>query len=140
MPQHDVEMPIPLLVRHVDEVGVLGHADDVDDAVDAAHLLGRITKQALGVGTLGGIAGPRDAIHFGRDVVGQPLIKVDAEDLSAGLVQGVSGLTADALAGADQDQVAIVEAELALVVGDLAVVSARHESVCAMVSAQWTRV
>ena len=39
--QHDVEVPVPVLVGHLDEVGVPGHADDVDDAVDPAELRGR---------------------------------------------------------------------------------------------------
>ena len=57
--QHDVEVPVPVVVGHVDEVGVARHADDVDDAVDPAERAAGVVEHALHVGAVERVAAER---------------------------------------------------------------------------------
>ena len=77
--QHDVEVPVPVLVVEVDERGVAGHADDVDEAVDATERGLGVGEEPLGVGALRGVAGPGDAADLVGDVGREVLVLVDAE-------------------------------------------------------------
>ena len=79
-----------------------------------------------GPGPVGGVAGPAHAVDLGGDVVGPVLLDVHAEDLRPLLGQGVGGLAADALAGADDHEALAVQAEQVGVVRNSGVIGTRH--------------
>ncbi len=83
MSKDDVLVPVPQIVGDVDQVGVLGHSDDVHDAVDAAERNTSVGEETLGVGAIGGVAGPGVTADLLGHVVGQVGVLVDAEDLGA---------------------------------------------------------
>ena len=87
---------------------------------------GRLGEEPLGVGRVGGVAGPRDAADLVGDVVGEVRVEVDAEHPGPRLSQRVRRLAADALPGPDRRRRLAVEAQQAEVVGDLGVVGSRH--------------
>ena len=104
--------------------------------VDATELAPCFGNGLLHLVAVAGVGRPRDAVDLGGDVVGQLLLVVDAEDARPDRRQGVGGLAADALAGADHDHPAPVEADPRRVVGDFAVVDPGHLAVT-VASARW---
>ena len=124
--QHDVEVPVPVFVGHLNNVRVPGHADDVDDAVDAAEVACRVPEHALDVVPFVRVTRDRDAVDLGRDVGGEVGLDVDARDARAHRREGVRRLAADALAGAEHHEAAPVEPQQPRVVGHERVVGAGH--------------
>ena len=131
MTQHDVEVPVPLLVGHLDEVRVARHPNDVDDAVDAAEFRGGVLEQPFHVGPVGGVADERLGADFGGDVGGEVAVHVDGHQARADRRQGVRRLPPDALPCADHDEPSTVEPQQSLVVRDRRVVGSGHEPVTA---------
>ena len=100
--------------------------DDVDDAVEPAQRRLRLVEQSLGVGPGGRVTRPGHATDLLGDLAGEPGVDVDAEHLRPHRAEGVGGLAADPLAGADQHESAAVEAQETGIVGNRGVVDARH--------------
>ena len=123
----------PQLVVHVEQAPVLRHAHDVDDPAqarrpDLAQQTRRRGEEPFGVGAYRGVPDPGHPAHLGGDVVGQVLVEVHAAHLRPRLGQGVGGLAADALAGADDDDAPALHAQHGQVVGDRRVVRSGHRS------------
>ena len=91
MAQTDVEVPVPVLIGQLDEVGVARHAHDVDDAVEPAKCRLGLVEQALGIGPA--VASPTRPRHdLLGDLAGEPGIDIDAEHLRPDRAEGVRGL------------------------------------------------
>ena len=129
MAQHDVEVPVPLFVGHLGDVGVARHPDDVDDAVDAAELGGGIGEQQLDVGTVDGVAREADAVDFGGDVGREVGIDVDDREPRPHGRERVRRLAPDPLPRAEHDEALAVEAQQPRIVGDGGVVGSGHVAV-----------
>ena len=109
MAQHDVEVPVPLVVAEVEDRRVLRHADDVDDGVETAERPDRVLEHARRVVPAGRVAVPRDAtdlLGHSRRALG---LDVDAADPGPDGRERVRGLATDPLAGADHEHPATVE-------------------------------
>uniref|UniRef100_A0AAU2JMV7 Uncharacterized protein n=1 Tax=Streptomyces sp. NBC_00049 TaxID=2903617 RepID=A0AAU2JMV7_9ACTN len=112
-------MPVPAGVVQLGQPRVAGHADDVDDSADrTAEQLRSLLEQSPYGAAVGHVAGVRDAPGLGGDGPGALLVQVRAQHPGAPGGEGVGGLPPDAVAGAQQDQTAAVEAVQAGVVGD----------------------
>ena len=128
MTQHDVEVPVVVVVRHVDDVGVSSHADDVDQTVEPAETPIDLREHPLGIGALVRVARDRDAVDLAGDVGREVAVDVDAGDARTDRRQRVRRLTADALTGAEHDEAAAVEPQEPRVVGNDRVVGAGHDA------------
>ena len=95
-------------------------------AVEPAELLVGGVEHGGGAVPVGGVAGPAHPVDLGGDVVGPVLLDVHAEDLRPLLGEGVGGLAADALPGADDHEALALQAQEVGVVRNRRVVGSRH--------------
>ena len=128
VPQHDVEVPVPVVVVDVEQRRVPCHPHDVHQAVEATERPGHLVEDPLGVVAAAGV--PRDghALHLVGDLPGPCRVDVDARDVCPDGREGVHGLASDPLPGTHHDEASAVEAEPRRVVRHRRVVSARHRS------------
>jgi hypothetical protein len=95
--------------------------------VDPSERGTAVSEESGDVRAIRGVTDPRDTTNLCSDVGSQVGVHVDTDGSRAGCGKGVRGLTADALAGTDDDEAPAVEPQQRGEIGDRSVVGAGHE-------------